>query len=86
MLIRVVIEIAAIWADTLDCLGQAWWIEISTVQPRCTYYFGPFTNAMEAKVATPGYIKDLESEFAQGIATRVKRGKPPQLTIDFGEW
>ncbi len=78
-------EIAAIWADILNFLGQAWWIEISTVQPRCIYYFGPFANAIQAKVATPGYIKDLESESAQGIAAQVKRAQPHQLTIDFGE-
>ncbi len=79
-------EITALWADTLSFFGQAWWIEISTVQPRCIYYFGPFTDAMGAELAAPGYIKDLENESARGIKTRVKRGKPNQLTIDFGEW
>jgi hypothetical protein len=86
MLKRVVIEITAVCADILDFLNQAWWVEISTVQPQCLYYFGPFTNAIEAKVATLGYIEDLEGESAQGIKTQIKRGKHYRLTIDCGDW
>jgi hypothetical protein len=41
---------------------------------------------MGAKIAASGYIKDLKSEFAQGIKTQVKRGKPSRTTINFGEW
>jgi hypothetical protein len=82
MFIKKAIAIDTIWTDALNFLGQAWWIEISTTQPHCTYYFGPFANASKAKLATKGYIKDLETESAQGIQTQVKRGKPNQLTID----
>jgi Domain of unknown function (DUF1816) len=82
MFIKKAMEIDTIWTDALNFLGQAWWVEISTVQPHCTYYFGPFANVMGAELATKDYIQDLESEFAQGIQSQIKRCKPNQLTID----
>ena len=53
--------------------GFAWWVEVVTQNPRCTYYFGPFLS--------------LEQEGAQGIIINVKRCKPNALTIadDLGE-
>ena len=73
--------------NTFDYLGLAWWVEIVTQNPRCTYYFGPFLNSSEAKLSSTGYIEDLEVEGAQGIAVNVKRCKPNTLTIadDLGE-
>jgi hypothetical protein len=67
--------------------GWAWWVEIVTKNPRCTYYFGPFLSSKEAQAAKAGYIEDLEQEGAQGIAVTVKRCKPANLTIaeDLGE-
>lgn len=65
----------------LDFLGLAWWVEIKTDSPRCTYYFGPFSSSDEAENAKSGYIEDLQGEGAQGIAVVVKRCKPTQLTI-----
>ncbi|MBF2029669.1 MAG: DUF1816 domain-containing protein [Oscillatoriales cyanobacterium C42_A2020_001] len=65
----------------LDFLGLAWWVEIKTQSPQCTYYFGPFSSANEAETAKPGYVEDLQGEGAQGIVTEVKRCKPTQLTI-----
>jgi Domain of unknown function (DUF1816) len=76
------IKIGEIWTNTLDFLGQAWWVEVSTTQPKCTYYFGPFVDAKEAEKAISGYIEDLESESAQGIQVQIKRCKPERLTID----
>lgn len=71
-------------------LGLAWWVEVETQNPRCTYYFGPFLNATDAKVAIKGYVEDLETEGAQGITVNVKRCKPNTLTIihiqEPGEW
>jgi hypothetical protein len=58
-----------------------WWVEIITTKPRCTYYFGPFPTQDEAKAAYPGYIEDLDSEGAQGIAIVIKRCQPTELTI-----
>jgi Domain of unknown function (DUF1816) len=68
--------------SVMDFLGFAWWVEIKTDSPRCTYYFGPFASATEADQAKLGYIEDLQSENAQGIAVRVKRCKPTNLTIE----
>ncbi|OUL30959.1 DUF1816 domain-containing protein [Nostoc sp. 106C] len=83
-----------IWDDlketlisTVNNLGLAWWVEIVTQNPRCTYYFGPFLSSVDANLAIKGYIEDLETEGAQGIIVNVKRCKPDALTIaeDLGE-
>ncbi|MEH2264674.1 DUF1816 domain-containing protein [Nostoc sp.] len=73
--------------NTFDYLGLAWWVEIVTQNPRCTYYFGPFLSSSDARLSSNGYIEDLESEGATGISVRVKRCKPNTLTIaeDLGE-
>jgi hypothetical protein len=70
-----------------NLLGLAWWVEVTTENPRCTYYFGPFLNAQEAADAEGGYIEDLEKEGALGIQVDIKRCKPDQLTVfdDLGE-
>lgn len=70
-----------------NSFGWAWWVEIVTQNPRCTYYFGPFLSVKEAQAASSGYIEDLQQEGAQGIAVNVKRCKPADLTIadDLGE-
>ncbi|NEO48954.1 DUF1816 domain-containing protein [Moorena sp. SIO3H5] len=64
-----------------DLLGLAFWVEIITETPKCTYYFGPFVNQQEAQAANYGYIEDLENEGAQGIMVTLKRCKPNRLTI-----
>lgn len=72
----------------IEFLGLAFWVEIVTDNPKCTYYFGPFMGAKEAEAAKSGYIEDLENEGAQGISVTVKRCKPSNLTIfdeDLGE-
>jgi Domain of unknown function (DUF1816) len=72
-----------IWSNPINFYGQAWWIEIITEQPKCTYYFGPFADALEAKIATKGFVEDLESEFAQGIKPKIDRhSQPASLTIE----
>jgi Domain of unknown function (DUF1816) len=78
---KILTQITTRWTDFLDFAGQAWWIEIFTTQPQCTYYFGPFAGFREAQTAITGYLQDLESEAAQGIKIQVKRCRPPQLTI-----
>jgi Domain of unknown function (DUF1816) len=74
--------IAAAWTDILNFLGQAWWVEVFTTQPQCTYYFGPFADATSAMAESVGYIKDLEEESAQGIFAQIRRCKPDQITIE----
>ena len=78
-------SIQDIWSSALHLIGQAWWVEINTERPRCTYYFGPFASAGEADEAKAGYIEDLEGESAQGIQVAIKRCKPAQMTIDYEE-
>lgn len=67
--------------NLLQVIGLAWWVEIITDRPQCTYYFGPFLSENEAIAAKSGYLEDLEQEGAQGIQVRVKRCKPNNLTI-----
>jgi Domain of unknown function (DUF1816) len=74
-------NMAEIWANVLEKLGKAWWVEIITQSPRCIYYFGPFPNAKAAIDAQPGYIEDLEQEAVQGIIINIKRCQPQKLTI-----
>jgi hypothetical protein len=75
-------KIPEIWTSILNFFGHAWWVEISTTQPKCTYYFGPFYHAKEANLAAIGYIEDLEKESAMDIQIQVKRCKPQILTIE----
>ncbi|WP_088890532.1 DUF1816 domain-containing protein [Leptolyngbya ohadii] len=67
--------------NVLEVLGLAWWVEVVTETPKCTYYFGPFATAKDAKIAEPGYIQDLQQEGAIGIRAVVKRCKPAKLTV-----
>lgn len=67
--------------NILQILGLAWWIEIVTDKPQCTYYFGPFLAKSDAEAAKGGYIEDLEREGAQGIHCQISRCKPDQLTV-----
>jgi hypothetical protein len=69
------------WTDFLDKIGRAWWIEMITQVPNCTYYFGPFMSAKTALFAQSGYIEDLEREASQIIAINIKRCQPQELTI-----
>lgn len=59
----------------------AWWVEIVTDQPRCTYYFGPFMSQQEAQWYLPGYLEDLEQEGHQGIRLQINPCQPEELTI-----
>jgi hypothetical protein len=70
-----------ILTSVLEMLGLAWWAEFVTEDPRCTYYFGPFMSAEDAKAAETGYLEDLAQEGAQGIRVTIKRCKPSNLTV-----
>ncbi|NJO80047.1 MAG: DUF1816 domain-containing protein [Cyanobacteria bacterium RM1_2_2] len=70
-----------LWLSTLEFLGLAWWIEVKTESPSCTYFFGPYGSAREAEAAQAGFIEDLEQEGARNIQAEVKRCRPTQLTI-----
>jgi len=64
-----------------DALGFAFWVEISTDSPKCTYFFGPFLTKEEATKTKDGYLDDLKGEGAIGIQYAIKQIKPTQLTI-----
>jgi hypothetical protein len=61
--------------------SNPWWVEVRTDIPRCTYYFGSFNKAKEAKIAQPGYIDDLIQEKAVRITVEIKQCQPESLTI-----
>ncbi|MEG3440369.1 DUF1816 domain-containing protein [Pannus brasiliensis CCIBt3594] len=65
----------------LEWLGLAYWVEIKTDYPRCTYYFGPFWSNAEAETARSGYLDDVQAEGAQGVKCEIKRCKPSNLTV-----
>lgn len=58
-----------------------YWIEVTTKQPHCIYYFGPFDSYGEAKRSQGGYIEDLIEEKASGISIKIQRCLPTNLTI-----
>ncbi len=60
---------------------QHWWLEIQTENPQCTYYFGPFDSAVEARALQDGYLEDLMAEQAQIVAVEIKQCQPQKLTI-----
>ncbi|NEP57095.1 MAG: DUF1816 domain-containing protein [Symploca sp. SIO2G7] len=70
-----------IFTNVFHFLGLAYWVEIVTDNPQCTYYFGPFLSSQEADEAKAGYIEDLEGESAKIISVEVQRCQPNNLTI-----
>ncbi|MBW4494748.1 MAG: DUF1816 domain-containing protein [Oscillatoria princeps RMCB-10] len=75
-------RIEEVFTSYLEKLGLAWWLEIVTDLPPCTYYFGPFISAKDAEVASSGYLEDLQQEGVQGMAFEIKQCQPVALTID----
>jgi hypothetical protein len=65
----------------LESLGLAWWIQITTKNPACLYYFGPFVSHRDALSQRDGYLEDLIQEGAMGISVEIKRCRPENLTI-----
>lgn len=72
--------------NLLNLFGLAWWVEVITETPTCTYYFGPFLSAKAAAAAKSGYVDDLEQEGAQDIRVTLKRLKPTRLTVADDVW
>ncbi|NJM66891.1 MAG: DUF1816 domain-containing protein [Acaryochloris sp. RU_4_1] len=74
---------SSLWSDIAELtnhLGLAWWVEIKTSFPTCTYFFGPFLRRKQAESAVSGYVEDLKAEQAKNIVTHIQRCKPTQLT------
>lgn len=74
-------QIKKIFPGMLGSAKQPWWVEVTTTQPDCTYYFGPFDNSDEAASAQHGYIEDLRKEGAAHVEAVVKQCRPSSLTI-----
>ncbi len=66
-------------------LELPWWVEISTTNPKCLYYFGPFDSCEEAVTNQGGYVEDLHEEGAQNITINVKQCQPQILTQEWDE-
>jgi len=71
-----------LWIKILQLVGRAFWVEIITENPKCTYYFGPFSNEAEAIAAKTGYVEDLTAEEATISSLKIKRCQPKILTIE----
>jgi len=69
----------------MEELATAWWVEIQTIKPHCTYYFGPFATSAEATAAYPGYIDDLDGEGAKGVVVVVSHRQQPEVLTVSGE-
>jgi Domain of unknown function (DUF1816) len=67
--------------DLLQTMGWAWWVEIITEQPNCTYYFGPFLSRHEAQAAEAGYGEDLWQEGVENMSVQIKRCQPAEVTL-----
>ncbi|MEO0394584.1 MAG: DUF1816 domain-containing protein [Cyanobacteria bacterium P01_A01_bin.137] len=73
-------------SNLFSSFSKPWWVEISTSNPRCLYYFGPFDTESEAALHKAGYIEDLEQEGAQQINVALKCcSEPAHLTVDYTE-
>ena len=73
-------------SNLFSSFSKPWWVEISTTQPRCLYYFGPFDTEDEAAQYQGGYIEDLEQEGAQKIGVTIKCcAEPAHLTVEYTE-
>ena len=81
MSLKILEDAKNLLTSILEILGLAWWVEIVTDKPSCTYYFGPFLSQKEAKLYYPGYIEDLEQEEAVIVSWTIKQYQPKQLTI-----
>lgn len=67
--------------SSLDRFGTAWWVEITTINPSLTYYFGPFTSAQEAGIAQPIYMEAIEDKGKQILGVRIQQYKPTCSSI-----
>ncbi len=73
------------FSSLFNFFSTPWWVKVTTAEPNCIYYFGPFDSESEANKAKPGYIEDLQSEGAQQVTTAVQQiAEPDELTVEVG--
>ena len=71
------------FSGLLSFFSNPWWVKITTAEPNCVYFFGPFDDEVEATQAKPGYIEDLQQEGALQIQTSLHNiPEPAKLTIE----
>ena len=71
------------FSGLLNFFSNQWWVKITTAEPNCVYYFGPFDDETEAVQAKPGYVEDLQQEGALQIQTSLQNiPEPKELTIE----
>ncbi|NJL49444.1 MAG: DUF1816 domain-containing protein [Leptolyngbyaceae cyanobacterium SM2_5_2] len=70
-----------IWLNLKNLVSKNWWIEVTTSNPNCTYYFGPFDTAQEAESMQLGYLEDLLQEETSIMQVIIKQCQPKALTI-----
>ncbi len=71
------------FSSLFSFFSPPWWVKITTAEPVCTYYFGPFSSEAEANKSKPGYVEDLEGEGAQNIQVSFQQSsEPKELTIE----
>ena len=61
---------------------EAWWLRVTTKEPCCEYYFGPFSQRCDVAIRRGGFIKDLYDEGATQIETEILWYRPTELTIE----
>ena len=81
MMLKITERLKTIIGSLIETFSSPYWVEISTKQPNCTYYFGPFGDSSEAKEMQQGYVEDLVAEKAQDIKVTIKRCLPTELTV-----
>ncbi|MEL6899746.1 MAG: DUF1816 domain-containing protein [Cyanobacteria bacterium J06606_4] len=71
------------FSSLFSFFSNQWWVKITTAEPNCIYFFGPFDDEAEAIQAKPGYIEDLQQEGALQIQTSLHNmSEPKELTIE----
>ena len=81
MFFKITERLKTVFSSFIETFSTPYWVEISTKQPSCIYYFGPFDDSSEAQEMQQGYIEDLVAEKAQEIEVKIKRCFPTELTI-----
>ena len=56
-----------------DALEVDWWLQIESVIPECTCYFGPFSSKREAQISQYKCVKNLIEAKHHGIRVKLER-------------
>lgn len=72
------------FSSLFDFFSAPWWVKITTAEPNCLYYFGPFDSEEEAMRHQPGFVEDLTQENAREIKVSIQRTPTPsELTVEY---